>query len=145
MIKNQFVADPESTPPRNTGGLQMNTNSAANGVDFDDPWYKSSPQSSPAGGTAPTGFYNQGFQQFNPATTTSNQMFTGVQNTYNAYGNPVSGEEDYENEPPLLEELGIRFDHITTKTQAVLYLNKVLNSSFLSFSLLICHYFFLAH
>lgn len=39
--------------------------------------------------------------------------------------------EDYENEPPLLEELGIRFDHIWTKTQAVLYLNKVIFSPIL--------------
>jgi hypothetical protein len=28
-------------------------------------------------------------------------------------------EFDYDNEPPLLEELGIRFDHIWSKTQAV--------------------------
>lgn len=37
-------------------------------------------------------------------------------------GNPapqgqVGIDEDYENEPPLLEELGIRFDHIWAKTQ----------------------------
>lgn len=29
-------------------------------------------------------------------------------------------EEDFENEPPLLEELGINFDHIRLKTMAVL-------------------------
>ncbi|TKR60241.1 hypothetical protein L596_027519 [Steinernema carpocapsae] len=29
-------------------------------------------------------------------------------------------EEDFENEPPLLEELGINFDHIRLKTLAVL-------------------------
>ena len=33
--------------------------------------------------------------------------------------------EDYSNEPPLLEELGIRFDHIFTKTQAVIMPTKV--------------------
>jgi hypothetical protein len=33
--------------------------------------------------------------------------------------------EDYSNEPPLLEELGIRFDHIFTKTQAVMIPTKV--------------------
>jgi hypothetical protein len=32
----------------------------------------------------------------------------------------VSEEEDYANEPPLLEELGIRFDHIWSKTHAVI-------------------------
>ncbi|XP_076446020.1 protein YIPF5-like [Babylonia areolata] len=30
------------------------------------------------------------------------------------------GEENYEDEPPLMEELGINFDHITQKTMAVL-------------------------
>jgi hypothetical protein len=38
---------------------------------------------------------------------------------------PVGLEEDYDNEPPLLEELGIRFDHIWTKTQAVINPTKV--------------------
>lgn len=35
-------------------------------------------------------------------------------------GGMAYGEEDYENEPPLLEELGINFEHIMTKTAAVL-------------------------
>ncbi len=34
-------------------------------------------------------------------------------------------DDDYSNELPLLEEIGIRFDHIWTKTQAVILLNKV--------------------
>lgn len=33
---------------------------------------------------------------------------------------PDPGAEDYDNEPPLLEELGINFDHIKQKTVAVL-------------------------
>lgn len=33
---------------------------------------------------------------------------------------PRAVEEDLENEPPLLEELGINFDHIRQKTIAVL-------------------------
>jgi hypothetical protein len=33
--------------------------------------------------------------------------------------------EDYSNEPPLLEELGVRFDHIFIKTQAVILPTKV--------------------
>jgi hypothetical protein len=55
-----------------------------------------------------------------------------------SYSNPVevnthySGrfdiqEEDYSTEPPLLEEIGIRFDHIWEKTQAVILLNQVRN------------------
>merc|ERR1711871_179412 len=38
------------------------------------------------------------------------------------YGSSITGDdEDYENEPPLLEELGINFDHIYTKTFLVLH------------------------
>lgn len=134
MIKNQFIADPESTPPRgtNTGGgrnsqgLQMNTGTT--GGDFDDPWFKSSPQSSPIGGAVGSnnaGYYNQGFNQFNQAPPAAgNQMFSSGPGGFNSFSAPP-GDEDYENEPPLLEELGIRFDHIWMKTQAVLYLNKV--------------------
>ena len=40
-------------------------------------------------------------------------------------------DEDYDNEPPLLEELGIRFDHILLKTQAVINPTKVLNEHIL--------------
>ena len=35
------------------------------------------------------------------------------------------GIDCYEDEPPLLEELGIRFDHIWSKTLAVLFPNKI--------------------
>lgn len=54
----------------------------------------------------------------------------GYSNSYN-YGNYSNGyvdtglmsstEEDYDNEAPLLEELGVRFDHIWAKTQAVIH------------------------
>lgn len=32
----------------------------------------------------------------------------------------MDDDEDYSNEPPLLEELGINFDHIWRKTQSVI-------------------------
>ena len=47
---------------------------------------------------------------------------SGSMNTYAVNG---SIEEDYDNEAPLLEELGIRFDHIWSKTQAVIHPLKV--------------------
>ena len=37
-------------------------------------------------------------------------------------------EDDMDNEPPLLEELGINFDHIILKTKAVLYPNRTLEA-----------------
>jgi len=39
---------------------------------------------------------------------------------YNAPMQPLYSEEDYSNEPPLLEELDINFSHILGKTKAVL-------------------------
>lgn len=71
---------------------------------------------------APTG---QGGPWFaNPAATPanignfspppSNSSLSGV--AYGADGD----DEDYSNEPPLLEELGINFEHIWMKTQSVL-------------------------
>jgi hypothetical protein len=97
----------------------MNTNNAmSGGGDFnDDPWYKGSPQASPIGGQTT----NQGGGYPNYYSNATNSMNSGIASSYGVAG----GEEDYDNEPPLLEELGIRFDHIWSKTQAVLYLNKV--------------------
>lgn len=57
-------------------------------------------------------------------------------------GGPVGGgavggtmvdddEEDYENEPPLLEELGINFEHIWSKTLAVILPTKKIDINYL--------------
>ena len=43
-------------------------------------------------------------------------------------GNAIYDEDDYDNEPPLLEELGINFQHIYLKTQAVLYPSRTLEA-----------------
>lgn len=40
-------------------------------------------------------------------------------------------EEDYENEPPLLEELGINFEHIWSKTLAVVLPTKKIDINYL--------------
>jgi hypothetical protein len=44
---------------------------------------------------------------------------------------PDSSLESYDDEPPLLEELGIHFDHILMKTQAVMYPTKQLSEHIL--------------
>ncbi|KAK6024539.1 Yip1 domain protein [Ostertagia ostertagi] len=80
--------------------------------------------------------YSQQQQQDANQQYTSNQSYYQQQNPYaqsqNFYGGqmfvPSAGVggagggdgEDYENEPPLLEELGINFSHIKEKTFAVL-------------------------
>lgn len=115
------MLDPENTPPRGAGYQQTPM--------MEDPWYSgpSSPQ-----------------QNHDPAANAN--PYAGNNNYGNNFGNnfgnyapgqfpymagnmpPMQyGEdgEDYENEPPLLEELGIRFDHIWSKTQAVIHPTKV--------------------
>jgi hypothetical protein len=56
---------------------------------------------------------------------------TGSMNGQTGYG---AEDEDYENEPPLLEELGIRFDHIWSKTEAVVHPFRVITERFLFLS-----------
>ncbi|XP_033743733.1 protein YIPF5-like [Pecten maximus] len=68
--------------------------------------------------------YSQGY--------TGDQSYSAPQNVYtgsimtpevpNTYSGPRSqgGGDNFEDEPPLMEELGINFDHITQKTMAVL-------------------------
>ena len=76
----------------------------------------------------------QQFGQFDYADTTGGYSQTSYMTPSNAGGysgsimtpDPVRsydsapGTEDFENEPPLMEELGINFDHIVQKTTAVL-------------------------
>ncbi len=68
-----------------------------------------------------------------------NQFYSGSQAEYgtpssytgqSGVGMIIGGdeEEDYSNEPPLLEELGINFEHIWAKTRAVLVLTKRIDS-----------------
>eukprot|EP01036_Dinobryon_divergens_P053889 gene53889-72016_t len=70
----------------------------------DDPWYSSS-----QGPESPSD--NYGYSNFNALKTGAPPA---------RMQNGLDGEDDYSNEPPLLEELGIRFDHIWSKTQAVI-------------------------
>lgn len=106
MIRNQALhmnVDPEGSPVRQ---------SVFNGMtgQLDDPWYSSSANESP------TSDSNRQSYDFN----NYGQSMGG-----NNVNNALASEEDYLNEPPLLEELGIHFDHIWAKTQAVLIPTKV--------------------
>ena len=49
-----------------------------------------------------------------------NEMDTGNATSYL--------DDDEDNAPPLMEELGINFEHILLKTQAVLYPNRTLEA-----------------
>lgn len=92
----------------------------------EDPWYtggannnSDSPDNSPMAGTANQAYGGQMFSSFLPQ---DQPQF--------ATANPQD-MEDYDNEPPILEELDIRFDHILSKTQAVLYPKKQLSEDIL--------------
>ena len=97
----------------------------------EDPWFEARPgphhapaQSYPQYGTGSTGFTSTGFNK--PQYNNPGQSSYAAEMDGRSPGNPgMGGDDDYENEPPLLEELGIRFDHIWMKTQAVVNPTKV--------------------
>jgi hypothetical protein len=97
MIRNQMLDDPESSPQK-----ESVFNFGNHGNDS-SPWFTGgggNDQGSPthSGG----GMYNQ--QQSN--SFNSGGVMSG---TSLSFGN---SNDDYENEPPLLEELGINFEHM---------------------------------
>lgn len=98
------MMDPEGSPVRQHPTVFTGMNNGS-----DDPWYSSSANESPSSDSNRQSFdYNYG------------QNMGG-----NNVNMALASEEDYQNEPPLLEELGIHFDHIWAKTQAVLIPTKV--------------------
>jgi hypothetical protein len=76
----------------------------------DDPWYTNSGENTPRNSESKG--YTANYNMYNNNELNNTVLF--------------SNDEDYENEPPLMEELGVRFDHIWSKTQAVLYPTQVL-------------------
>jgi hypothetical protein len=83
----------------------------------EDPWFEGQSNGTPQ--SIPYGGYNSSIPPQPPqAYGLSSSSGAGANMNYGAPTGPQT-DEDYDNEPPLLEELGIRFDHIWTKTQAV--------------------------
>lgn len=115
-----------------SGGAGYSTDSSPLIMDNNDPWYTNSgPESPSAGNGASLGRGNNyGFKTYSGDNDINNNMggTMRMQGIANAAG---LDEEDYENEPPLLEELGIHFDHIWSKTQAVLYPTKRIEDNIL--------------
>ena len=111
MIHNRLI-DPENSPARiNIPG--NNRNAAGNNGFNNDPWFNASPEGSPVGN-----HYNT-FNHAQAPINTYPPQPGGQLNSNTMASNTMFGGDDFENEPPLLEELGINFDHIWTKTQAV--------------------------
>jgi hypothetical protein len=135
-MRNHLFNDPESTPPRGSKTSSTNPSFGNLQTQFnDDAWYEGSESSSP--------IVDEKIPNPGPGISSSNSFAKPLGNPvstftpasfFNFSAAPTSfneENEDYENEPPLLEELGIRFDHIWTKTQAVLYIQKQLSEHIL--------------
>jgi hypothetical protein len=121
MMRNHLL-DPESSI--------QNPNRMYDTHGSEDPWFEARPgqhnaaQNYPQYGANSTGFTSTGFNK--PLYNNPNQSSYAAEMDGRSPGNlGMGGDDDYENEPPLLEELGIRFDHIWMKTQAVINPTKV--------------------
>mmetsp|Transcript_23821 Transcript_23821/g.39770 ORF Transcript_23821/g.39770 Transcript_23821/m.39770 type:complete len:270 (-) Transcript_23821:226-1035(-) len=133
MIRNQMIPmmdDPEGTPDKSH--IFSGVNAGQN--QLDDPWYTNSANDSPTSDYANSGGQARTFEYNNYGNSNSSS------NNYGAGGKVsnddvnrslLQDEEDYSNEPPLLEELGIHFDHILLKTQAVLNPHKQIHAHIL--------------
>ena len=129
MIRNHLL-DPESSQNPNQGAYRPYDTPGQ-----EDPWFESKPgqqqQSQqqnnyqPYGNT--NGFTSNGFNnpQYNTQPQNSSFLMNQDRSTIG------TDDDDYENELPLLEELGIRFDHIWSKTQAVINPTKKLRYNIL--------------
>lgn len=84
---------------------------------YDDPWYSTGQESPTA---SPTN-----------ASMGTNSFFTNTFSPSKLPQSNISSEpnalmyDDFDNEPPLLEELGVNIEHILNKTQAVVNPMKV--------------------
>lgn len=115
---------------------------AASGYDYSAPFQPIDPATSTASSAAPVDLgndYSSAFMAppppmsqpytgaiFQPQPQMQRQPSLGAHSGFNG-GNSArggAGDYDYEDEPPLLEELGINFDHIVQKTWSVLHLLK---------------------
>lgn len=115
MLRNHLLNESNGSP--NKVFNNINTHQEDN-----DPWYNSGSSESPdnSNNASPSnrggfgGNYNNNYNN----TDNNNMMNSGI-------------DDDYDNELPLLEELGIRFEHILSKTQAVIHPLKELDSNIL--------------
>jgi len=122
---------------------QQATAPSPSGFDYNAPFQPIDPASSSASSAAPVDLgndYNSAFMAppppmsqpytgaiFQPQPYMQKQSSIGPRSSFNGPSSGGSGGGDYgeyEDEPPLLEELGINFDHIVQKTWSVLHLLK---------------------
>lgn len=117
VLKNSMMLNDPESPQKN---VFNNFSSAHNN---EDPWYQNSGAPSPQGQGESKGNFN--YSMYSTPDTPNSNLFSDMNAAGGNFNGGVNLEEDYDNEPPLLEELGIRFDHMWSKTQAVMYPFKV--------------------
>jgi len=117
MLRNHVI-DPESSPLSRVVTSDAPSSYFNRMPQSDDPWY-----SSGNGPESPTDD-SFGYSNFTPNAGPVKSQPSLVDNT-------TDDNDDYSNEPPLLEELGIRFDHIWSKTQAVVLPTKTISEHIL--------------
>eukprot|EP00985_Skeletonema_marinoi_P007856 scaffold3506_cov94-Skeletonema_marinoi.AAC.2 len=110
MMGNQSTqpAAPASTSYNNDGNMMMMSGAMGSGPI--------------GGGTAPTTTTTSSTPAphiFDPNAAKQQQQQQENNNNMTSIDN--NNDEDYENEPPLLEELGVNFPHIYSKSRAVLF------------------------
>ena len=139
-MMHNHIFDPNKSTGQAGGGFRPGPQSN------EDPWFESSssnqhqtttPQSGypnySGGPMYPGGLPQQGVQPFYGGGSGSAYgvpMYDNTQRYPSAGLDDMSTMaandfDDFDNEPPLLEELGVRFDHIWSKTQAVINPTKV--------------------
>lgn len=109
-------------PPTSAFGSNPNSgssgqmNAIGGGNSYDMSGAMGGAMGGPIGGAAPAAAAPTA-HVFDPNAAAAKKADEGISNT-NAM---ASYEEDYDNEPPLLEELGVNFPHIYSKSRAVLF------------------------
>ena len=136
MIRNHIL-DPNSVGKRGERGdvaVNESIRSTNGQPDNDDGWYGANVASGQSGPMqAPQNSYGQsygGVSSYNMPDSAQNNHQYGMGTMGGSLGGGLSNSI-YDDEPPLLEELGIRPSHIVSKTKAVLYVHKVVGGDIL--------------
>ena len=146
-----FSNNPQSSPSRQPPKVEQNNNNNNNDWFASDPTHHTNPQMSSSGvlsnnmNGASYGGGNMGGNMGSPIVgqmgsnpTPHNNNNSNNNNNHNDNNNNNNmnanclPEDDYENEPPLLEELGINLPHIREKTLAVLNPMKPVDADLMS-------------
>ena len=161
MLRNHVIGGGDAESPMKTNPNNNNSNNNNSMNDMNDEWYSSSgaPDSSSNQysssnymntNSQPQNIFNN-YNNYNNNSNMNNGMNMGMNqptsnmmgqnmnmnmgNMSGSFGNNNGGlnmnSYSFDDEPPLLEELGIRFDHIWSKTQAVMYPMRKINRNML--------------